>query len=122
MVLALAKRVHDLLIERVQVGGGTSRAQDACRLADQPYREHLWHEEESLRRIYCVRNTPAPQCDGTVTLDQDEYISALIPIRQVDLVKTKAVELAGGQLRDLCLLPGSSGLRPARLAPRRIVR
>ena len=28
--------------------------------------------------------------DGTVTLDQDEYIDALIPIRHVDPVKAKA--------------------------------
>ena len=39
--------------------------------------------------------------DGTVTMDQDEYISALIPIRHQDLVKSKAHEPAPGQLPDL---------------------
>ena len=39
--------------------------------------------------------------DGAVTLDQDEYIDALMPIRHVDLGKAKADELAGGQLPDL---------------------
>ena len=39
--------------------------------------------------------------DGTVTLDQDEYINALIPIRHVDLVKAKAHLPATGDLPDL---------------------
>ena len=39
--------------------------------------------------------------DGTVTLDQDEYINALIPIRHADLVKAKSDQPAGGQLPDL---------------------
>ena len=39
--------------------------------------------------------------DGSVTLDQDEYIDALIPIRHVDLVKAKADQPAGGPLPDL---------------------
>ena len=39
--------------------------------------------------------------DGTVTLDQDENVDALIPIRHVDLVKANADELARGQFPDL---------------------
>ena len=39
--------------------------------------------------------------DGTVTLDQDEYINALIPIRHVYLVKAKAHLPATGELPDL---------------------
>ena len=39
--------------------------------------------------------------DGTVTLDQDEYINGLIPIKHVDLVKTKAEQPAEGPLPDL---------------------
>ena len=39
--------------------------------------------------------------DGTVTLDQDEYINALIPIRHADLVKAKADQPAQGPLPDL---------------------
>ena len=39
--------------------------------------------------------------DGTVTLDQDEYIDALITIKHVDLVKSKSEEPALGQLPDL---------------------
>ena len=47
--------------------------------------------------------------DGSVTLDQDEYIDALIPIRHVDLVKAKADQPAGGQLPDLFVsLPGAA--------------
>ena len=39
--------------------------------------------------------------DGSVTLDQDEYISALIPIQHTDLVKAKADQPAEGSLPDL---------------------
>ena len=39
--------------------------------------------------------------DGSVALDQDEYVDALMPIRHVDLVKAKADEPAGGPPPDL---------------------
>ena len=42
--------------------------------------------------------------DGAVTLDQDEYIDALITIKHVDLVKSKSEEPATGQLPDLSSL------------------
>ena len=38
--------------------------------------------------------------DGSVTLDQDEYIDALIPIKHVDLVKAKAHQPVEGPLPD----------------------
>ena len=53
--------------------------------------------------------------DGTVALDQDEYVDALVPIRHVDLIKAKADEPARGPLPDL-FVP-SWGHRRLRCSP-----